>query len=79
MTNANVIFKAEKVSHGWQIKCYCPGGKIEYVTGFWDEQSTQNYYERQAAGGIIRSAPGASRFALSRSMLNSVCREPRIP
>jgi len=43
MTNANVIFKAEKVSHGWQIKCYCPGGKIEYVTGFWDEQSTQKY------------------------------------
>jgi len=63
MTNANVIFKAEKVSHGWQIKCYCPGGKMEYVTGFWDEQSTQKYFERQAAGGMIRSAPGASRLS----------------
>jgi hypothetical protein len=41
MTDTHVIFKAEKISHNWQIKCYCPGGKVDYVTGFLDEQSTQ--------------------------------------
>jgi hypothetical protein len=27
----------------WQIKCHCHGGKIDYVTGFLDEQSIQNW------------------------------------
>jgi hypothetical protein len=44
MTDAHVIFKAVKVSEGdWQLVCYCPEGKIEYVTGFLDEQSTKNW------------------------------------
>ena len=48
MTDTNVIFKAEKVpKHGWQIKCYCPGGKIDFVTGFLDEQSTQNWLKTE--------------------------------
>jgi hypothetical protein len=47
MTNPHVIFEAEKVSQNWQIKCYCPGGKIDYVTGFLDEQSTQNWLKTE--------------------------------
>jgi hypothetical protein len=44
MTNTNVIFEAEKVSDGdWQIRCHCPAGKIDYVTGFLDEQSIHNW------------------------------------
>ncbi|HEY4900944.1 MAG TPA: hypothetical protein VIH91_09035 [Terriglobales bacterium] len=44
MINTHVIFKAEKVLPGdWQIKCHCPGGKIDYVTGFLDEQSIKNW------------------------------------
>jgi hypothetical protein len=44
MTDAQVIFEATKVSEGeWQLACHCPGGKIEYVTGFLDEQSTKNW------------------------------------
>ena len=48
MTNTHVIFEAEKVlKGGWQIKCLCPGGKIDYVTGFLDEQSTQNWLKTE--------------------------------
>jgi hypothetical protein len=44
MVDRNVIFEAEQSSRGgWQIKCHCPGGKIDYVTGFLDEQSIQNW------------------------------------
>ena len=44
MADTPVIFKAVKISEGdWQIACHCPGGKIEYVTGFLDEPSTQNW------------------------------------
>jgi hypothetical protein len=44
MIDTYVIFDAEKVPRGgWQIKCRCPGGKIDYVTGFLDEQSIQNW------------------------------------
>jgi hypothetical protein len=44
MVDTPVIFKAVKISEGdWQIACHCPGGKIEYVTGFLDEPSTQNW------------------------------------
>ena len=44
MAGTPVIFKAQKVSEGnRQIACHCPGGKIEYVTGFLDEQSTENW------------------------------------
>ena len=44
MINTPVIFKAEKVFKGdWQLKCHCPGGKIDYVTGFLDEQSIKNW------------------------------------
>ena len=47
MTDTHVIFRAEKVSHNWQIKCYCPGGKIDYVNGFLDKQSTQNWLKTE--------------------------------
>ena len=44
MTETHVIFHAEKILQGnWRIKCHCPGGKIDYVTGFLDEQSIQNW------------------------------------
>jgi hypothetical protein len=44
MADALVIFKPAKVSEGdWQIVCHCPGAKIEYVTGFLDEQSIKNW------------------------------------
>jgi len=44
MTDTHVTFEAEKVFQGdWQIKCHCPGGKIDYVTGFLDERSIQNW------------------------------------
>jgi hypothetical protein len=44
MTDTHVIFKAEMISQGdWQLVCHCPGGKIDYVTGFLDEPSTQNW------------------------------------
>jgi hypothetical protein len=44
MTETHVIFKAAMISEGdWQLICHCPGGKIDYVTGFLDEQSTQNW------------------------------------
>ena len=39
-----MIFEAEQSSRGgWQIKCHCPGGTIDYVIGFLDEQSIQNW------------------------------------
>jgi len=48
MMSAQVIFEAEKVSRGiWQIKCHCPGGKVDYVTGFLDEQSTHNWLKTE--------------------------------
>ena len=47
MTDTNVNFKAEKVWHNWQIKCSCPGGKIDYVTGFLDEKSIQNWLKTE--------------------------------
>jgi hypothetical protein len=47
MTGKYVIFEAEKVSHNWQIKCSCPGGKIDHVTGFLDEQSIQNWLKTE--------------------------------
>ena len=44
MADTDVIFVAEKRSRdGWQIKCHCPGGKIDHVTGFLDEQSIKNW------------------------------------
>jgi hypothetical protein len=44
MRDTHVIFNAEKVLQGnWRIKCHCPGGKVDYVTGFLDEQSIQNW------------------------------------
>ena len=44
MTEAHVIFKPAMVSDGdWQLVCHCPGGKIEYVTGFLDEPSIHNW------------------------------------
>jgi hypothetical protein len=44
MSNSSVIFIPAKVSEGdWQILCHCPDGKIEYVTGFLDEQSIKNW------------------------------------
>jgi hypothetical protein len=44
MVDRHVIFEAEQSSRGrWQIKCHCPGGKTDYVTGFLDEQSIQNW------------------------------------
>jgi hypothetical protein len=48
MADTDVIFKAEKVSHGeWRIKCHCPEGKIDHVTGFLDEQSTHNWLKTE--------------------------------
>jgi hypothetical protein len=47
MTDTQVIFTAEKVSQGvWRIKCHCPT-KIDYVTGFLDEQSIQNWLKTE--------------------------------
>jgi hypothetical protein len=44
MADTLVTFNAEQAPRGgWQIKCHCPGGKIDYVTGFWDEQSIHNW------------------------------------
>ncbi len=44
MMDTHVIFRAEKVLQGsWRIECQCPGGKIDYVTGFLDEQSIRNW------------------------------------
>ena len=44
MADRHVIFEAEQSPRGgWQIKCHCPEGKIDYVTGFLDEQSIQNW------------------------------------
>jgi hypothetical protein len=44
MADTSVIFKPAKVSDGdWQIVCHCPGGKIDYVTGFLDEPSIKNW------------------------------------
>jgi hypothetical protein len=44
MTEAHVIFEAAMVSKGdWRLVRHCPGGKIEYVTGFLDEQSIPNW------------------------------------
>jgi hypothetical protein len=48
MTDTHVIFTAEKVSQGvWRIKCDCSMGKIDYVTGFLDEQSTQDWLKTE--------------------------------
>jgi hypothetical protein len=47
MTDTPVIFEAEKVFQGWRIRCQCPGGKVDYVTGFLDEQSTQNWLKTE--------------------------------
>jgi hypothetical protein len=44
MTDRSVIFKAQQVAeHEWQIVCHCPGGQIEYVTGFLDEQAIDKW------------------------------------
>jgi hypothetical protein len=44
MAETQVTFIAEKAPRGgWQIKCQCPGGEIDYVTGFVDEVSIHNW------------------------------------
>lgn len=44
MAETQVTFIAEQAPRGgWQIKCHCPGGKIDYVTGFLDEGSIHNW------------------------------------
>jgi hypothetical protein len=44
MIETAVIFETEKVgSNGWQIRCVCPDGKIERVTGFLDARSIENW------------------------------------
>jgi hypothetical protein len=44
MADTHVIFEAEQLPRGgWQIMCHCPGGKIDYVTGFLDELSIHNW------------------------------------
>jgi hypothetical protein len=44
MADTQVTFNAEQAPRGgWQIKCHCPGGKIDYVTGFLDERSIHNW------------------------------------
>jgi hypothetical protein len=44
MGNASVVFIPARVSEGdWQIVCYWPVGKIEYVTGFLDERSIKDW------------------------------------
>ena len=48
MTDTHVIFQAEKVfKDGWRIVCHCPEGKTDYVTGFLDEQSTENWLKTE--------------------------------
>ena len=42
----HVIFKAEKAQLADQMPLP-PGGKIDYVTGFLDEQSTQNWLKTE--------------------------------
>ena len=55
MTDTDVIFTAEKVSQGvWRIKCDCSIGKIDYVTGFLDEQSTQNWLKTEHRAHWLR-------------------------
>jgi hypothetical protein len=44
VVGTQVTFIAEQAPKGgWRIKCYCPGSKIDYVTGFSDEQSIHNW------------------------------------
>jgi hypothetical protein len=48
MTDTHVIFEAEKVPNdGWRIICRCPDGKTDYVTGFLDEPSTENWLKTE--------------------------------
>jgi hypothetical protein len=55
MTNP-VIFKAQKISDGdWQLVCHCPGGKIDYVTGFLDEDSTENWLKTEHRDHWLRA------------------------
>ena len=56
MAQAIVIFKAQKVSDDdWQLICHCPGGKIEYVTGFLDEQSIKNWLASEHAADWLKA------------------------
>jgi hypothetical protein len=44
MADTQVTFIAEQAPRdGWRIKCRCPEGKIDYVTGFLDEQSIHTW------------------------------------
>ncbi len=44
MNSAPVVFEPERIgSTEWRIRCVCPNGKIERVTGFHDAQSIKNW------------------------------------
>lgn len=48
MVDGSVSFKAQQVSKDeWQIVYHCPGGKIEYVTGFASELATEKWLQDQ--------------------------------
>ena len=56
MIAAQVTFDAEKVSDGnWRLRCSGPEAKIEYVTGFRDEQSIKNWLSSDHREGWLKA------------------------
>jgi hypothetical protein len=89
MSIASVIFLPAKISEGdWQIVCHYPGGKIEYVAGFSDEQSTKNWRMSGYRAAWLKSSdrgrnpPGTPYIRTpsdrSGNGLFSVCRTPKL-
>jgi len=58
-----VIFQAELVAKKWRLKCICPNGIVEYVTGFHDEHSIKNWLASEHRDGWLK----ARRFGDAKS------------
>ena len=55
MTETRVTFLTQQISGSWRLCCLCPNDKIEYVTGFKDEQSIKNWLASEHRDGWLKA------------------------
>jgi hypothetical protein len=45
MSNTDfILFKPQRIAdYNWQVRAFCPGATIEYITGFRSEEAAQDW------------------------------------
>jgi hypothetical protein len=45
-----IIFKPQRIANDdWQVRAFCPGAKIEYITGFKTEDAAKEWIKSSHA------------------------------